>query len=235
MEKKMLPRTYTQNKWRFSIDRGGTFTDIIGYDLFGNIKTFKVLSGNDHYSISPVFETIRKMVGLESNEFLSSKIIDEIRIGTTLGTNALLERKGSKTALLVTKGYEDILRISHQTRSSLFSLSIKDRPLLYSSCHGINERINTDGSIITSLDTDALNKELRQIKLSGTKSIAIAFMNSYKNPSHEIMAKKVALNYTFDHISTSHEVSRLIGFVDRCSTTVFDAYITPTVQNMLKN
>ena len=230
----MSPKTKIQNKWRFSIDRGGTFTDIIGYDLFGNVKTSKVLSGNDYYSISPVFETISELVGLASNEFLSSKIIEEIRVGTTLGTNALLERKGSKTALLVTKGFEDILRISHQTRSSLFSLSIKDRPLLYSSCHGINERINSDGSTITSLDMNALNKELRQIELSGIKSIAIAFMNSYKNPSHEIMAKEVALNYSFDHISTSHEVSRLIGFVDRCSTTVFDAYLTPTVHKYVE-
>ena len=230
----MSPRTKIQNKWQFSIDRGGTFTDIIGFDLSGNVKTFKVLSGNDHYSISPVFETIRKMVGLASNEFLSSKIIEEIRVGTTLGTNALLERRGSKTAFLVTKGYEDILRISHQARASLFNLSIKDRILLYSSCHGIDERINCDGSIITLLDTDRLNKELRQIKLSGIKSIAIAFMHSYKNPSHEIMAKEVALNYSFDHISMSHEVSRLIGFVDRCSTTVFDAYLSPTVRKYVE-
>ena len=174
------------------------------------------------------------MVGLASNEFLSSKIIEEIRVGTTLGTNALLERKGSKTAFLVTKGYEDILRISHQARASLFNLSIKERILLYSSCHGIDERINCDGSIITLLDTDRLNKELRQIKLSGIKSIAIAFMHSYKNPSHEIMAKEVALNYSFDHISMSHEVSRLIGFVDRCSTTVFDAYLSPTVRKYVE-
>ena len=230
----MFPRTKNQNKWRFWIDRGGTFTDIIGYDLFGNIKTFKVLSGNDHYSISPVFETISQVVGLESNELLSSKIIEEIRVGTTLGTNALLERKGSKTAFLVTKGFEDILRISHQTRSSLFSLSIKERPLLYTSCHGINERMDSNGSTISSLDTNALNQQLKQIELSGIKSIAIAFMNSYKNPSHETMAKEVALNYSFDNISTSHEVSKLIGFVDRCSTTVVDAYLTPTVSKYVE-
>ena len=230
----MSPRTKIQNKWQFSIDRGGTFTDVIGYDLFGNVKTFKVLSGNDYYSISPIFETISELVGLASNEFLSSEIIEEIRVGTTLGTNALLERTGTKTALLVTKGFEDILRIGHQTRSSLFSLSINERPLIYSSCHGINERMNSDGSIITSLDINALNKELIKIELSGIKSLAIAFMNSYKNPSHENMAKEVALNYSFDHISISHEVSRLIGFVDRCSTTTFDAYLTPTVHKYVE-
>ena len=92
------------------------------------LKLLKVLSGNDHYSISPVFETISELVGLASNEFLSSKIIEEIRVGTTLGTNALLERKGSKTALLVTKGYEDILRISHQTRFSLLVFQSKIGP-----------------------------------------------------------------------------------------------------------
>ena len=148
---------------------------------------------NDYYSISPVFEAISELVRLAPNEFFVFKIIEEIRVGTTLGTNALLERKGSKTALLVTKGFEDILRISHQTRSSLFSLSSKDRILLYSSCHGINERMNSDGSIITAIDTNALNKELKQIELSGIKSIAIAFMNSYKILFTKLWLKKLPL------------------------------------------
>ena len=93
----MLKKNKFQNKWRFWIDRGGTFTDIIGYDLLGNLRTFKVPSGNDYYSISPVFEMIRQVIGLKSSELLTCKNIEEIRVGTTLGTNALLERKGSKT------------------------------------------------------------------------------------------------------------------------------------------
>ena len=153
----MLQKNKFQNKWRFWIDRGGTFTDIIGYDLLGNLRTFKVPSGNDYYSISPVFEMIRQVIGLKPSELLTCKNIEEIRLGTTLGTNALLERKGSKTAFLVTKGFEDVLCISHQTRSSLFSLSINDRPLLYTSCHGVNERMDSNGSIITSLDSNAIN------------------------------------------------------------------------------
>ncbi|OUW05549.1 MAG: hypothetical protein CBD16_00830 [Betaproteobacteria bacterium TMED156] len=221
--------TKIKNKWRFWIDIGGTFTDIITLNDFGRLTTFKVPSGNDTFRIDPVFDILRQAMGLNSTDILSYDLVEEIRVGTTIGTNALLQRKGSKTAFLVTNGFEDILRIGHQTRSSLFNLRIKDRPLLYKSCHGIEERIDRNGSVITPLNVVALEKELKYIKTLGINSLAIAFMNSYKNSNHEIFAKEIAKNLSFKHISVSHEVSKLIGFVDRCSTAVIDAYLSPVV------
>lgn len=218
-----------KKKWRFSIDRGGTFTDIIGRVPDGPLLTFKVLSGSGVKGITPVFETLRKVIGLKKTDRLSVEHIEEIRLGTTLGTNALLERRGSKTAFLVTRGFEDILRIGHQTRPSLFKLQIKDRIQLYENCYGLEERINYKGFVISPIDIVRLKNVLGHIKSLGNKSLAIAFLNSYKNPIHEIFAKEIALDLAFDHVSVSHEVSSLIGFVDRCSTTVVDAYLTPTI------
>tara|TARA_B100000575_G_scaffold292759_2_gene302019 strand:- start:204 stop:3830 length:3627 start_codon:yes stop_codon:yes gene_type:complete len=232
MEKK---NQRNNNKWSFWIDRGGTFTDIIGYDPFNYLSSFKILSGSDFASISSIFAIIRQETGARPDESLSSKIIKEIRIGTTIGTNALLERKGATTGFLVTKNFEDILRIGHQERPNLFDLRIRDKPVLYHSCCGIEERTDSKGIIIKSLDIETLKISLDKFRKLGCNSLSIAFLNSYKNPENENLAKEIASHFSFEHISVSHEVCNLMGFVDRCSTSVMDAYLTPIVSKYVKN
>ena len=220
------------SKWFFAVDRGGTFTDVIGIDSSNKIHTSKVLSESTLYDDS-VIEGIRQILHLSPREKIPLEKIDRVRIGTTVATNALLERKGSKTALLITSGFKDILEIGNQARPSLFDLSIVKPVQLYHSVTEIEERLDADGNIIHKLDEQKLELDLTNLYNSGIQSVAIVLMHSWKNPVHEEMCYNIAKKIGFSNISLSSHIMPLIKIVDRGQTTVIDSYLYPIISKYI--
>ena len=220
------------SKWFFAVDRGGTFTDVIGIDSSNKIHTSKVLSESTLYDNS-VIAGIRQILQLSSGEKIPLEKIERVRIGTTVATNALLERKGSKTALLITSGFKDILEIGNQARPSLFDLSIVKPVQLYHSVTEIEERLDADGNIIHKLDEQKLELDLTNLYNSGIQSVAIVLMHSWKNPVHEEMCYNIAKKIGFSNISISSHIMPLIKIVGRGQTTVVDSYIYPILSKYI--
>ena len=220
------------SKWVFAIDKGGTFTDIIGIDPQKKLHTSKLLSESLSYKDS-IVEGIRQILNLEEDEVIPHDKIQRIRIGTTIATNALLERKGSTTALLITSGFKDLLEIGNQARPSLFDLSIVKPKQLYASVTEVNERLDSDGNIITQLDKTKLEKDLRDLYNSGYRSIAIVLLHSWKNSIHEEICFDIATQIGFTNISLSSEVMPLINVVNRGQTTVVDSYLYPVLSDYI--
>ncbi|MCK5639893.1 MAG: 5-oxoprolinase, partial [Gammaproteobacteria bacterium] len=226
-----------QNHWRFGIDRGGTFTDIIGLAPNGQLHTVKVLSESDAYKDSGI-EGIRRILGLSADSPLPEERIAWIRMGTTVATNALLERKGAKTGLLITKGFRDLLEIGTQERPDLFALAIQKPAPLYSTVVEIPERIGPDGKVLDPLNASELQRALTELKTQNVESLAIVFLHAWKNPEHENMAAHAAETMGFTHISTSSNTMPLIQVVGRGRTTLIDAYLSPVLtryMNRIKN
>lgn len=228
----MKPDLDNGSKWRFSIDRGGTFTDILGLSPQGELKQAKLPSTGAGYDDSGI-EGIRRIMGLQSGSDLPSDQISWIRMGTTVATNALLERKGAKTALVITKGFRDILEIGTQDRPDLFALAIKKPELIYDDVIEVDERIGPDGGILRDIQIPNLRQELHRLKLSGIESLAIVFLFSWKNSEHERLAKEIAREIGFNDISTSHETMPLIQIVSRGRTTLVDAYLAPVIRRYI--
>ena len=220
------------SKWFFAVDRGGTFTDVIGIDSSNKIHTSKVLSESTLYDDS-VIAGIRQILQLSSGEKIPLEKIERVRIGTTVATNALLERKGSKTALLLTSGFKDLLEIGNQARPSLFDLSIVKPVQLYHSVTEIEERLDADGNIIRKLDEQKLELDLTNLYNSGIQSVAIVLMHSWKNPVHEEMCYNIAKKIGFSNISISSHIMPLIKIVDRGQTTVVDSYLYPILSKYI--
>jgi 5-oxoprolinase (ATP-hydrolysing) len=220
------------SKWRFSIDRGGTFTDILGLSPKGELKQAKLPSTGSGYDDSGI-EGIRRIMGLQSGSDLPSDQISWIRMGTTVATNALLERKGAKTALVITKGFRDILEIGTQDRPDLFALAIKKPELIYDDVIEVDERTGPDGGILRDIQIPNLRQELHRLKLSGIESLAIVFLFSWKNSEHERIARDIAREIGFTDISTSHETMPLIQIVSRGRTTLVDAYLAPVIRRYI--
>jgi len=220
------------SKWVFAIDKGGTFTDIIGIDPQKKIHTSKLLSESLSYKDS-IVEGIRQILNLEEDEVIPHDKIQRIRIGTTIATNALLERKGSTTALLITSGFKDLLEIGNQARPSLFDLSIVKPKQLYASVTEVNERLDSGGNIITKLDKTKLEKNLLNLYNSGYRSIAIVLLHSWKNSIHEEICFDIATQIGFTNISLSSEVMPLINVVNRGQTTVVDSYLYPVLSDYI--
>ncbi len=216
-----------EGSWQFLIDRGGTFTDVIGISPSGELVVKKVLSEDPLKYKDAGIRGIRDILGIPDNDPIPGGIISSIRMGTTVGTNALLERKGERTALITTRGFRDILRIGYQNRPDLFSLKIELPQLLYDHVEEIEERILADGTVEKNLDQGELDGILDRLGSMDFNSIAVVLMNSYKNPLHERIVKKSAMSRGFDQVSISHEVSPLIKIVGRGDTTVVDAYLSP--------
>ena len=214
------------SKWFFAIDRGGTFTDVIGIDPSNKLHKLKLLSESLLYEDS-VIEGIRRLLRLNSNQKIPLNQIDRIRIGTTIATNALLERKGAKTALLITKGFRDLLEIGNQSRPRLFDLSIKKPEKLFETVYEIDERLDSNGVIIRDLNEKKLLQDLKQLKEEDIESVAIVLMHSWKNPIHEERCYEIAKAQGFDNISVSSKVIPLIKIVGRGQTTVVDSYLYP--------
>jgi 5-oxoprolinase (ATP-hydrolysing) len=222
-------------EWEFWIDRGGTFTDIIAKKPDGSLITYKLLSDNPNYYQDAILYGIRSILNVPAPGEIPSHLIRSIKIGTTLGTNALLEKKGQPTALLITKGFADILKIGYQNRPDLFALNIKLPQQLYSSVYEIEERVSANGELIRPINLKDAELILKKIYRKGIRAIAIVFIHSYKFPQHEIAIAKIANELGFHQISVSHEVSPRIKLVTRGNITVVDAYLTPIFKDYISN
>lgn len=216
--------------WDFWIDRGGTFTDVIGRDPQGVLHARKVLSENPSAYKDAAVQGIRLHLGLATGEPVPTGAIGEVRMGTTVATNALLERKGEKLALVTTKGFRDALRIGYQERKNIFATEIIKPEALYDRVVEIDERVLADGSTEVPLDLAQAEAALRALKAEGYNAVAIVFMHAYKFPAHEAAVAKIAREIGIEQVSVSHEVSPLIKLVGRGDTTVVDAYLSPVLR-----
>jgi 5-oxoprolinase (ATP-hydrolysing) len=219
-----------ENRWQFWIDRGGTFTDLVARTPDGQLKTHKLLSEDPEHYEDAAIQGIRDMLGLETSDVIPSEIVDAVKMGTTVATNALLERKGDRTALVVTKGFRDALRIGYQNRPRLFDRNIKLPEMLYETVIEVDERVTSNGEVLTPLDEEKLRADLKKVFDSGIRSIAILFMHGYRYTDHEARAAKIAKETGFTQVSVSHEVSPLMKLVGRGDTTVVDAYLSPILR-----
>ena len=213
--------------WDFWIDRGGTFTDIVGRSPDGVLHAKKVLSENPGAYKDAAVHGIRQLLGLNPDDAIPAGSIGDVRMGTTVATNALLERKGERTALVVTKGFRDALRIGYQARTDIFAKAVKKPEELYSTVVEITERVHADGTVEIAPDRVELRTAFSELKHQGYDSIAIVFMHAWRFPRHEQLAAEIAREIGFSQISVSHEVSPLVKLVGRGDTTVVDAYLSP--------
>ena len=222
--------TKTDKRWEFWIDRGGTFTDVVGKKPDGSLVTHKLLSENPEQYRDAAVAGIRHLLGLKEGEEISADVVDCVKMGTTVATNALLERKGEPTLLVTTKGFRDALRIAYQNRPRLFDRNVVLPELLYSAVIEAHERIGAQGEILQVLDETLLKTELLAHYLKGLRSVAIVFMHGYRYTEHEKTARRIAQEVGFTQISTSHETSPMMKFVSRGDTTVVDAYLSPILR-----
>ena len=222
--------TNERPKWQFWIDRGGTFTDIIGRSPEGQISTRKLLSENSAQYKDAAIQGIRNLLNLKDADSVPIDQIDSIKMGTTVATNALLEREGEKTLLAITSGFSDILRIGYQQRPQLFSLDIQLPDMLYSEIVEIEERVDINGKIIKKLDLINTKKLLKIAFDQGFNSIAIVLMHGYRHQGHELQVAAIAKKIGFIQISVSHKVSPLMKMIPRGDTTVVDAYLSPILR-----
>ena len=220
----------THNKWQFWIDRGGTFTDIIGRNPGGKISTHKLLSENPQQYSDAAIQGIRDILSLKSYDQIPIDKIDLIKMGTTVATNALLERNGERTLLAITKGFGDILRIGYQQRPNLFALDIKLPDMLYSEIEEIDERVDIHGNIIKKLDKSGTEVKLKKAFDNGYRSIAIVLLHGYRYKKHENQINLIAKKIGFEQISVSHQVIPLMKIIPRGDTTVIDAYLSPILR-----
>lgn len=222
--------THIATDWRFWIDRGGTFTDLIGVASDGRLVTRKLLSENPERYDDAAIAGIKDVLGVAHGDPVPSERIHSVRMGTTVATNALLERKGTRTAFVTNRGLGDVLRIGTQARLRLFDLAIKLPSMLYETVIEVDGRIGVDGTETTPLDEKAARSALDAAKADGIEAVAIALMHGWKNPVHERRLSDIAREAGFTQISASHEVSPLLRLVPRGGTTVVDAYLSPILR-----
>ena len=223
-----------EGRWDFWIDRGGTFTDVIGRDPAGDLHAKKLLSENPGVYRDAAVQGIRNLLGLKDGEAISRGVVGEVRMGTTVATNALLERKGDATLLVTTKGFRDALRIGYQARPDIFAKQIRKAEQLYDDVVEIEERILADGTVEHAPDEAVIHKSLLAKYNAGIRAIAIVFMHAYRYPVHEQAAARIARAMGFSQVSVSHEVSPLVKLVGRGDTTVVDAYLSPILRRYVQ-
>ncbi len=217
-------------RWEFWIDRGGTFTDVIGRRPDGTLATAKLLSENPGRYDDAAVEGIRRLLGIAPGAPVPAERIAVVRMGTTVATNALLERKGERVLLAVTRGFRDALRIAYQNRPRLFDREIVLPDQLAGRIAEIDERLAADGSVVTPLDLPQARAALAEGRAQGFTAIAVALMHGYRNPVHEEQLAGLARELGYTQVSVSHRVSPLIRFVARGDTTVVDAYLSPVLR-----
>lgn len=220
-------------KWSFWIDRGGTFTDLVAKGPDGKLVLHKLLSEKPGAYIDAMVQGIRDILGVRDGEEIPSNVIEHIKVGTTVATNALLERKGARVVFATTEGLGDVLRIGYQNRPCLFSRNIILPENLYEQVIEIEERIDVSGRVITPLNEELTRRQIQSAYDEGIRSIAIAFMHGYRYHDHEIMVSEIASEVGFSQISVSHKVSPLIKLVSRGDTTVLDGYLTPVIRSYM--
>ena len=212
--------------WQFWIDRGGTFTDIVARRPDGSLATFKLLSENPGQYRDAALAGMRRLMGLAPGAPLPVEQVGAIKMGTTVATNALLERKGEPTVLAITRGFRDALRIAYQNRPQLFARQIILPELLYGDVIEINERMGAHGEVVLELDEATARAALAQTHARGLRAIAIVLMHGYRHHAHEARVAQLAREAGFTQVSVSHEVSPMMKLVARGDTTVVDAYLS---------
>ena len=217
-------------RWQFWIDRGGTFTDVVARKPDGSLVTHKLLSENPEQYRDAAIAGIRALLGVEPGEPVPVDVIEAVKMGTTVATNALLERKGEPTALFITRGFRDQLRIAYQNRPRIFDRHIRLPELLYRKVVEVDERIGAHGEVVTPLDEAGVERSLQQVLEEGYRAIAIVFMHGYRYPANEARVAALAREIGFEQVSASHAVSPLMKIVSRGDTTVVDAYLSPILR-----
>lgn len=213
----------TSTGWQFWIDRGGTFTDVVARRADGVVLTHKLLSENPEQYRDAAIAGVRHLLGLAPGQAIPPGSIDVIKMGTTVATNALLERKGEPTALCITRGFRDALRIGYQNRPQLFARHIVLPELLHRKVIEVNERIGAHGAIVEPLDEARVRNDLEAAHREGCRSVAIVLMHGYRHTAHEACVAALARHVGFTQVSVSHEISPLMKLVSRGDTTVVDA------------
>ncbi len=220
--------------WHFWIDRGGTFTDIVALAPDGTTLTHKLLSENPRRYDDAAIEGIRQLLEIAHDELLPVDQIESVKMGTTVATNALLERQGEPTVLVTTKGFADALRIGYQARPDLFALDIVLPDMLYTRVIEIDERVSASGEVLTELRGDLARTKLLDARRAGFDSIAIVLLHGYRYTDHEQRVAAIARDLGFAQVSVSHEVSPLMKMVSRGDTTVVDAYLSPILRRYVE-
>ena len=216
--------------WEFWIDRGGTFTDVVARRPDGSLATHKLLSDNPEAYRDAAIAGIRQLLGLKPDAPIPGERIEAVKMGTTVATNSLLERKGERTVLAITRGFRDALRIAYQNRPRIFDRHIVLPELLYSSVVEIDERVGAHGEVLQPLDETAARAGLQAAYDAGYRSAAIVLMHGYRYTRHEARVAAIAREIGFPQVSVSHEVSPLMKLVSRGDTTVVDAYLSPILR-----
>ena len=216
--------------WQFWIDRGGTFTDFVAQAPDGKLTTHKLLSENPERYEDAAVQGIRELLGLADGAAIPVEAIDTVKMGTTVATNALLERKGDRTVLVITRGFHDALRIGYQNRPHLFARHIVLPELLFERVIEVDERLSADGDVLIDIDLDGARDALEAAHRDGIQSAAVVFLHGYRHHDHEIAVAELAREIGFSQVSVSHEVSPLMKLVGRGDTTVVDAYVSPILR-----
>src|SRR6476661_480600 len=225
-----MPIKASPHLWDFWIDRGGTFTDIVGRRPDGTLVAHKLLSENPEAYADAAVQGIRDLLGLKAGEAIPPGRVGAVKMGTTVATNALLERKGERTLLLISKGFRDGLKIGYQARPKIFARQIIKPDMLYERVVEVDERVRADGTVEREPDLAAARAALDSAKAEGIKAVAVVFMHAYRFPEHEKRVAALARELGFGQVSASHEVSPLIKLVGRGDTTVVDAYLSPILR-----
>ena len=220
--------------WQFWVDRGGTFTDIVGRSPSGELVTHKLLSHNPEQYRDAAVAGIRHLLGLPAGAAVTPELVECVKMGTTVATNALLERKGEPTLLVTTRGFRDALRIAYQNRPRLFDRHIVLPELLYERVIEASERIDAHGQVLQPLDEEHLRERLWAAYDAGLRSAAIVFMHGWRHTQHEQAAARLAREAGFTQVSVSHGTSPLMKFVSRGDTTVVDAYLSPILRRYVE-
>jgi len=223
-----------RKKWKLAVDTGGTFTDIIGLDPDSRFHTLKILSDSPDYEDACI-EGIRQMLDIGRDIPLPEDSIEVIRFGTTVATNALLERKGGRVALFITSGFSDLFEIGSQARPDIFKLCIKKPSLLYSSVYEVEERINSRGRAVKKLNRQKLIRDIENLKAENIQAISVVLMHSWKNPEHELLCNDLFIEHgVSEPVVLSHKTMNAIKIVSRGQSTVIDAYLSPVIARYLE-
>jgi len=232
MEPNVAPQA--QGRWQFWIDRGGTFTDIVAKRPDGSVVTHKLLSENPERYRDAAIQGIRDLLGLDTDQPVSAEDVEAVKMGTTVATNALLERKGERTLLLITEGLGDQLRIGYQARPKIFARHIVLPELLYDRVVEVPERVKADGTVLKPVDLRAVRLQLEEAYRDGFRAAAVVLMHGYRFPEHERQVASLARSIGFTQVSVSHQVSPLMKIVGRGDTTVVDAYLSPILRRYVE-
>ena len=220
--------------WQIWIDRGGTFTDLVAKRPDGQLICHKLLSENPERYEDAAVQGIRDLLGLEAGAPIPPNTLEHVKMGTTVATNALLERKGDRTLFVTTKGFGDILRIGYQARPDLFALNVVLPEMLYERVIEVDERVDAQGAVLTPLDEERVQADLQEAFDSGIRAVAVAFMHGYRHHDHELRAGELCRRVGFTQISLSHQASPLVKLVSRGDTTVVDAYLSPILRRYVQ-